>query len=176
MSGLEPILPKAGRLKVFGPGTPTLEETAALAATLHAGQTDKAGEPYIGHLARVSRHLLRLFPGASEAERHAAWLHDSIEDTGTTAETLTAFGYPPEVIAIVEALTKPGGGVTYPEWIEALAASGFASAMRVKLADLSDNSDPERLARLSCDRRDALERKYLPAIARLRHALDAAGG
>ena len=154
---------------------PTIEETAALAGSLHAGQTDKSGAPYIGHLARVSRHLVRLFPGASAAERHAAWLHDALEDTPTTADDLARLGYDPAVIAIVAAVTRTPGTDTYQQRIEALAGSGFVSAMRVKLADLTDNSDPARLALLPEDRARPLARRYERAKATLEAALKAHG-
>lgn len=153
---------------------PTLEETAAFAGMLHATQTDKAGMPYIGHLARVSRHLLRLFPDATLAERHAAWLHDSLEDTPTTAEDLAARGYDPAVVAIVIALTKPDDVPSYQAWIERLAAGGFVSAMRVKLADLSDNGDPVRLAKLPPEKAQSLMQRYGRAMATLSAALEAA--
>ena len=89
------------------PFHPSLEETAALAGHWHAGQLDQACVPYVRHLMRVSRHLSRLFPEASMAERHAAWLHDVIEDTGITTDDLAGHGYAPEVIEIVVAVTKP---------------------------------------------------------------------
>lgn len=159
------------------PGHPTLEETAAFAGTLHAGQTDKAGAPYIGHLIRVSRHLVRLFPRATPVERHAAWLHDALEDTPVTAADLRGRGYAPEVIEIVEAVTKdPGSGQTYSERIETLAARGPRGALRVKIADLTDNGDPTRLAALPEDKAASLGRRYAQARDRLLAALDAPHG
>ena len=156
------------------PGHPSLEETAAFAGTLHAGQTDKAGEPYIGHLIRVSRHLVRLFPRATPVERHAAWLHDALEDTPVTAAALRGRGYAPEVIEIVEAVTKdPDSGQTYAERIETLAARGPRGALRVKIADLTDNGDPARLAALSEAKAASLGKRYAQARARLLAALDA---
>ncbi|MDD3447170.1 MAG: HD domain-containing protein [Zavarzinia sp.] len=155
---------------------PTLEETAAFAGMLHARQTDKAGAPYLGHLARVSRHLLRLFPDATVAERHAAWLHDAIEDTPTTAADLLERGYGADIVAIVTALTKTESGSSYQDWIEQMAASGFVPAMRVKLADLSDNSDPARLAQLPPDRAASLAARYERAKETLVAALDTLGG
>lgn len=150
---------------------PSIEETAALAGMLHAAQTDKSGAPYIGHLARVVRHLVRLFPDASTAERHGAWLHDTLEDTAATAADLAARGYDPLVIRIVEALTRPDDGRTYQQWIEALAASAFWPAVRIKLADLADNSDPARLAQLPEAQARALASRYARATETLRAAL-----
>ncbi|MTH95268.1 HD domain-containing protein [Roseibium sp. RKSG952] len=156
------------------PGHPSLEETAAFADTLHAGQTDKAGEPYIGHLIRVSRHLVQLFPHATPVERHAAWLHDALEDTPVTAAELRGRGYAPEVIEIVEAVTKdPDNGETYAERIETLAARGPRGALRVKIADLTDNVDTARLATLSEAKAASLGKRYTQARERLLAALDA---
>ena len=160
----------------MGPRHPNLDETAALAAELHAGQRDKAGEPYLGHLTRVVQNLTRLFPDASEAEQHAAWLHDSIEDTGITADALRARGYGERVIETVEAVTKPVDTHDYQDWIKTIAASGNISAMRVKLADLSDNADPARLSALPEPRAAMLRAKYAPAIAIIRAGLERSRG
>jgi len=45
-----------------------------LALEAHAGQVDKAGHPYIGHVGRVAAAVR----GDDEAEA-VAWLHDVIE-------------------------------------------------------------------------------------------------
>ena len=110
------------------------------------------------------------------AERHAAWLHDAIEDTPTTAADLLERGYGADVVAIVTALTKTESGSSYQDWIEQMAASGFVPAMRVKLADLSDNSDPARLAQLPPDRAASLAARYERAKETLVAALDTLGG
>ena len=155
------------------PGHPSLEETAAFAAQLHAGQTDLAGEPYFGHLVRVSRNLSKLFRGATSVERHAAWLHDALEDTDLTIADLRGRGYAPEVIAIVQAVTKnPDGHETYAERIEALAQAGPRGAIKLKIADLTDNLDPVRLSALPADRAAALGKRYRRARDRLLAALD----
>jgi (p)ppGpp synthase/HD superfamily hydrolase len=154
---------------------PSLTDTIQLATQLHAGQTDKAGAPYVGHLARVCAHLERLFPDASDTERHAAWLHDTIEDTGMTGEGLSALGYASEVVETVQALTKPespdGAEVVYADWIATLARTGPRTAIRVKLADLHDNADPQRLAALPNETASALRDRYEAAMATLWRAL-----
>ena len=119
----------------------------ALAARLHAGQTDKAGAPYITHLARVAAILQRRWPDATADEVAAAWLHDSLEDTGASEASLLAEGISPETIRIVRAVTRPEGS-DYLDWIGALAASRDVSVLRVKLADNEDNRDPARVAAL----------------------------
>ena len=119
----------------------------ALAARLHAGQVDKAGAPYIGHLARVAAILQRRWPEASADEIAAAWLHDSLEDTGASEASLMAEGVSAETVRIVRAVTRPDGG-DYLDWIKTLAESGDVSVLRVKLADNEDNRDPARIAAL----------------------------
>ena len=61
---------------------PTLEDAIALAAEAHAGQTDKAGAPYILHLLRVMQAQ------QSTEARMAGVLHDLVEDTDYTFEDL----------------------------------------------------------------------------------------
>ncbi|MFT3811027.1 MAG: HD domain-containing protein [Micropepsaceae bacterium] len=125
----------------------TTPDIPALAARLHDGQTDKAGAPYITHLARVAAILRRRWPDASADEIAAAWLHDSLEDTGATETSLLEAGVSPETIRIVRAVTRPEGS-DYLDWIGTLAAARDISVLRVKLADNEDNRDPARIAAL----------------------------
>jgi guanosine-3',5'-bis(diphosphate) 3'-pyrophosphohydrolase len=67
-----------------------ISEAAELAARRHNGMARKGrgDEPYINHLAEVA-NLLAIATDGSDAELVAAgWLHDTIEDTGTTREEL----------------------------------------------------------------------------------------
>ena len=52
--------------------------------------------------------------------------------------------------------------MTYAAYIDRLAASANATAIRVKLADLADNLDPKRP-----NRPDSLTKKCLAALAKL---------
>lgn len=150
---------------------PDIEKTKAFAEKLHRGQTDKAGAPYIGHVLRVYRNLLRLFPDASFDEQRAALLHDVIEDCDVSADDLRSAGFSERTIAIVEAVTKRADdGLTYIERIERLVASGDISAMRVKIADLTDNSDPARLDLLTPEKALSLGKRYGRALEILRAA------
>jgi len=115
---------------------PTLERAIAIAATAHAGQTDKAGDPYILHPLQV---MLRL---SSEHERMAAVLHDVVEDTSVTLDQLANEGFPAEVIIAVEALTKRPGESRL-EAAERAAANPIA--LSVKLADNAENMNLGRI-------------------------------
>ena len=129
-----------------------------IACQLHAGQTDKAGRPYIEHLTRV---LLRVqMDGGDRFQQIAALLHDAIEDEKTTAEELLALGVPAESVVLVQALTKRKDQ-TYEDYLRGL--SGRSRVLLVNMADLDDNSDPERLELLPDLLRMRLEAKYAQA-------------
>ncbi|MBJ3774609.1 hypothetical protein [Acuticoccus mangrovi] len=131
------------------PGHPTLEATAAYAASFHAGQLDRAGKPYVDHLIRVAATLARLYPEASIAERHAVWLHGVLVRTSVTAAELAALGYAPEVIEILKAVAPASDDAeSDADRIEALAAAGSPAAVRVMIAVLADTDAADMLARL----------------------------
>jgi (p)ppGpp synthase/HD superfamily hydrolase len=114
----------------------TLERAIEIAAKAHAGQLDKAGQPYILHPLRVMLAM------DSDAARVVAVLHDVVEDTPVTPESLAAEGFATEIVAAVEALTRRRG-----ESRMAAAARAAANPLtrRVKLADNADNLDLSRI-------------------------------
>ena len=67
-----------------------VSEAAELAARRHNGMARKGrgNEPYINHLAEVANLLTTATDGADAELVAAGWLHDTIEDTGTTREEL----------------------------------------------------------------------------------------
>lgn len=137
----------------------------AIATVAHAGQVDKAGNPYIEHPARVAARV------ADHVEDAAvAWLHDVLEDTDVTVEVLRAAGISTGIIHDVELLTRKPD--QQPEDYYAMVRQSFR-ARRVKLADIEDNSDIERLALLDDQTMSRLIRKY--AKARLLLSVRSAG-
>jgi (p)ppGpp synthase/HD superfamily hydrolase len=134
---------------------PTIDETIEFIKSAHAGQSDKAGNPYWMHPVSVMR---RLGEDACEDAKIAALLHDVLEDTEYTADDLLVMGYSPEVVEAVRLLSRPKGGLTYMNWIRTIAASGNKIAIRVKIADNEDNSDPARIAALPPEGRDIVHR------------------
>jgi (p)ppGpp synthase/HD superfamily hydrolase len=133
-----------------------------IAADAHAGQTDKAGRPYLAHPARVAATVA--------AEGHpaqvvaAAWLHDVLEDSSTTAEDLLAAGIPPAVVRAVEALTH---APHEPRTAYLTRVKANLIACHVKAADLADNTDPARLAVLDVSTQTRLRAKYAAAYRAL---------
>jgi guanosine-3',5'-bis(diphosphate) 3'-pyrophosphohydrolase len=115
----------------------TLERAIEISAKSHAGQTDKAGAPYVLHPLRLMLAVSTPF------ERIAAVLHDVVEDTAVTLADLRSEGFAEEVIAAIEALTKRPG----EKRLEAAArAAANPIARVVKLADVTDNMDLSRIA------------------------------
>jgi guanosine-3',5'-bis(diphosphate) 3'-pyrophosphohydrolase len=114
----------------------SLERAISIAAQAHAGQVDKAGQPYILHPLRV---MLRV---SSDAERMAAALHDVVEDSDVTLQQLTSEGFPSEVVEAVDALTKRPGETRIQA---AHRAAAHPVARVVKLADNAENLDISRI-------------------------------
>lgn len=148
---------------------PSINETIAFIRRAHANQVDKGGSPYWLHPVSVMK---RLPADATDDERRVALLHDVIEDTETTASDLLAMGYSKAVVDAVVLLSRPEGDSrpTYMEWVCSLAASGNKMAIRVKIADNEDNSDPMRIANLPPNERDIV-RRYERSLKILRMAL-----
>ena len=114
-----------------------LDNAIILAVQAHSGQVDKAGAPYILHPLRV------MLACVTEAEKIAAVLHDTVEDTGLELG-LIRHRFGAAVANAVDALTKRAGE-SYTSFIRRCALDPIAR--KVKLADLNDNMRLERLGR-----------------------------
>jgi (p)ppGpp synthase/HD superfamily hydrolase len=88
------------------PGIRLISEAADLAARGHTGMQRKGrgSEPYINHLAEVANLLASATDGADAELVAAGWLHDTIEDTGTTRQEL-AERFGERVAALVAEVT-----------------------------------------------------------------------
>jgi (p)ppGpp synthase/HD superfamily hydrolase len=94
-------------------------------------------------------------------QRMAAVLHDVVEDTAITLDDLRARGFPRAVVAAVDALSRRPDE-PYLDLVRRAARNALARP--VKLADLRDNLDPQRLARFTPARRQRLVKKYTDAL------------
>ena len=101
-------------------------------------KTDKAGRPYILHCLRV----MNAVDQNDEELMQIAVLHDVIEDTTVTMDQLKDAGFSDRVRLGVSYLTHHKGD-TYDFYIKMI--SNNPDAVKVKLADLKDNSDITRL-------------------------------
>ncbi|GLW31205.1 HD domain-containing protein [Actinoplanes regularis] len=136
--------------------TPTIADADALAERYHRGQVDKAGNPYINHPRAVAEALRE----HGDHTVMAGLLHDIVEDTPITLEQLRKLGYPEEVVAAVDSVTRRPGE-DYMDLIRRAAANPLGRL--VKLQDNAHNSDPARLALLSADEREWFTQKYAKA-------------
>src|ERR1700677_4119543 len=81
----------------------TIVAAGRTAARAHEGQFRRSGEPYITHPIAVATIVAEL--GLDAQTVAAALLHDAVEDTGLTLESITeAFG--PGVAKVVDGVTK----------------------------------------------------------------------
>jgi (p)ppGpp synthase/HD superfamily hydrolase len=113
-----------------------LNKAIIIAAQAHEGQLDKCGEPYILHPLRV---MLKMH---TEVERICAVLHDVVEDTNITLEDLRGEGFSEEIIGILDCLTKREKE-EYDNYITRILSNEIAC--KIKLSDLEDNMDPNRI-------------------------------
>jgi (p)ppGpp synthase/HD superfamily hydrolase len=117
-----------------------LDKAILIATQAHQGQKDRYGANYILHPLRV------MFKVYSEEEKIVAILHDVIEKTDWTLEELREQGFSEGVVEAVNLLTRRDDQ-DYMNYIEKL--KGNYIARKVKLADIEDNMNPQRMDQLS---------------------------
>lgn len=113
-----------------------LNKAIEIAIHAHAGQVDKAGEPYIFHSLRVMLSRDKML------ERICAILHDVVEDSNITLEDLRKEGFSEEVITILDCLTKRDGE-SYDDFIDRILSN--ETACYVKISDLCGNMNMSRI-------------------------------
>lgn len=118
--------------------TPMVQKAMTLAYNGHHGQLDKGNYPYIAHVFAVAERM------EDEITTVVALLHDLVEDTNYTIEDLIREGFPNEVIEALKLLTH-NPELSYGAYIEKLSKNEIAT--KVKIADLANNSDLNRLNR-----------------------------
>lgn len=102
----------------------------------HMEQKDKTGLPYVFHPFHLAEQM------DDEISTVCALLHDVVEDTNVTLSDLSEMGFPTEVTDVVALLTHDAS-VPYMDYVKALAQNPVAR--KVKIADLTHNSDLTRL-------------------------------
>ncbi len=111
-----------------------LDTAIKLAVDAHAGQTDKAGMPYILHPLRV------MLAQDNETARIVGVLHDVVEDSGISHDDILAI-FGEEVHAAVFAISRQEGE-DYFAFVRRAISNPIAR--QVKIADLRDNMDVSR--------------------------------
>lgn len=115
-----------------------LDKAIALAAKKFVGVFDKGGKPYILHCLWVMDRVRHL----GDIYMVVAVLHDIVEDTDVSLETLMEMGYSMIIVDAVNALTK-NPDISYTTYIRRVKKNKIARA--VKLRDLEHNSKITRL-------------------------------
>ena len=124
----------------------------------HELQKDKNGDPYILHPIRVAAGL------DDTDAKIVALLHDVLEDTQATVAELVALGVTERQLQAL--LLNHAKAEPYLSYLAKVRENSLA--LTVKMADLADNSNPERLARLPKEKGKELRLKHEGANAFLR--------
>lgn len=119
-----------------------LNEAIALASMAHIGQVDKGGKNYILHPIKVMMLL------QSEDEQVAGVLHDIVEDSEFTMETLKDYfekrglRISENTLSGIDAVTHRKGEC-YSDYLDRIKKDPIGR--KVKLADLTDNMNIKRI-------------------------------
>lgn len=134
-----------------------------IAADVHGRQTDKYGLPYLFHCVRVAMRL------EGPTEYAAGLLHDVLEDSDPRRhQELTKrvqYAWGSTMVELLYALTKQKDE-PYMDYIQRVGRNQFA--VKVKMADLADNSNERRLRLLPAETADRLRKKYSEALEYLK--------
>ena len=124
----------------------------------HKEQVDKTGMPYVFHPFHLAEQM------DDEISTVCALLHDVVEDTEMTFASLSEMGFPAAVIDVLTLLTHEDD-VPYMDYVKKIGTNPIAK--KVKIADLTHNSDMTRLDQID---EKALKRnaKYAEALRLLR--------
>jgi guanosine-3',5'-bis(diphosphate) 3'-pyrophosphohydrolase len=138
----------------------------------HRGQLRKSGDPYITHPLAVATILAEL--GMDTTTLAAALLHDTVEDTGYTLDTLKN-DFDAEVAHLVDGVTKLDK-VKYGDAAEAETIRKMIVAMardpRVLVIKLADRLHNMRTLRfLNPAKQERIARQTLEVLAPLAHRL-----
>lgn len=128
---------------------------------LFKDKTDKGGKLYFGHLIRVAENVKPQFA-------RIAFCHDVIEDCGVDEKWLMNpdFGLTKYEIKAIRTLTRPKD-MTYSDYILNIMNTEDLGIMYVKMADLLDNMNLNRLRDMSKKDIDRVTDRYIPAYEHL---------
>lgn len=113
-----------------------LENAILIAIHAHLGKVDKGGCPYILHPLRVMINMETI------EEKIVAVLHDVIEDSNKSIQSLRDSDFPEEILTALSLLTKQENQ-DYEDYIFSIKKNELAT--KVKIADLLDNMNMKRI-------------------------------
>lgn len=130
---------------------PALSRAILVAAHAFDGATDRQGDPYIAHAIRVMNDV------DGDDAKIVALLHDTLEWGDLTWSELSQMGFSQRVLAAIDALTDREGEAL-SEQVSRIRSNPLA--LRIKIADIRDNSQKWRTKRMDPDTRDQMMSKY----------------
>lgn len=134
-----------------------LENTIMFMLKAHEGQKDKIGIPYYFHPIRVA------CKAKTCKEAIVGLLHDVLEDCeGYTLDDIRALVHDEEIVEAVDILTRREDE-TYTMYLTRIKNSHNSLAFVVKMDDIADNTDPDRVKYLPEDTKNYLMSKYTKA-------------
>lgn len=136
--------------------SPTLVKAYHIAVVAHSGVRRKTGDTYINHPLRVASYLQQR--GFNDSVVASALLHDAVEDSDLTLESLSQrHGFSQTIVEAVDAVTKRDG----EDYNDAMhRAANNPIGRLVKLSDNLDNSTPGQLEFLTPKKRLKAQIKY----------------
>ena len=150
-------------------------KSAIIVRHVFDGITDKSGSPYINHLYAVSL-------SNDYISSVAGLLHDIIEDTDITALDLLEVGIDRSIVETVFIVTKPKRekfAMTEKERLEAynqeiddIIESGNIHSLRLKVRDMRNNFNSERLKLLPSEKQEWFNKKYGNNLKKLEKVLE----
>ena len=139
-----------------------LDKAIAISRIAHDGQVDKAGKPYIDHPLRVMNNM------ETVEEKIVGVLHDAVEDSDLTLEDLRIAGFSDVIIEAIDAITKREGEKR-KDYLNRVMNNPLA--LRVKIADMTDNMDISRISNPTDRDRERI-RIYKKTIIKLQKKLE----
>lgn len=135
-----------------------LQKAVDFATKALEGKRDHSGQPMVAHALRMMDRV------DTEEEKMIAVLHDVVEEGGCSFHELKEAGFGQTVLEGVDVLTRRPN-MKYFDYIDDISTNPMAA--RVKLAEVAENKDQDRVNKLSFQTYTLEER-----LARVRKMLE----
>ena len=139
-----------------------LSKAIAIASNAFVDVKDKGGSPYILHCL----HVMNAVKDLGEQAMIVGVMHDVIEDTTWTSESLIGQGFDERTVKLIEMVTHRNNE-SYEDFVKRASMNPISRA--VKMADLHHNSDITRMKGLEEKDHQRIA-KYFKAYAYLQEA------
>lgn len=117
-----------------------LQKAIDFATKALEGKKDYSGQPMVAHALRMMDRV------ETDEEKIIAVLHDVVEEGGCSFHELKDAGFSQTVLEGVDVLTRRPN-MKYFDYIDDISTN--PTAVRVKLAELAENKDQDRVNKLS---------------------------